>query len=175
MKRKDAGYSLIEAMTVLAILALTLTLGLSNFGGSLRRNRTQASMHLLSADMAMARNTAIMRGVAVVVCPRTTDGGCGGDSDWSRGWIVFADGDGNRLPDPGQALLRSEDAPAAGDGGFRLISSRPLLRYQPDGRSANSNLTVHVCVDGKISGQVIVNNLGRVRTSYGKAGSPCPR
>ncbi|MBC7991188.1 MAG: GspH/FimT family pseudopilin [Luteimonas sp.] len=175
MKRKDAGYSLIEAMTVLAILALTLTLGLSNFGGSLRRNRTQATMHLLSADMAMARNTAIMRGVAVVVCPRTTDGGCGGDSDWSRGWIVFADGDGNRRPDPGQALLRSEDAPAAGDGSMRVVSSRPWLRYQPDGRSANSNLTVHVCVDGKISGQVKVNNLGRIRTSTQDAGSPCPR
>ena len=77
-------------------------------------------------------------------------------------------------PIPEQDLLRSEDAPAAGDGGLRIVSSRPLLRYQPDGRSANSNLTVHVCVDGRISGQVIVNNLGRVRTSYQKAGSPCP-
>jgi type IV fimbrial biogenesis protein FimT len=175
MKRKSAGFSLIEAMTVLAILAVTLTLGLSNFGGSLRRNRTQATMHLLSANMAMARNTAIMRGMAIVVCPRTVDGGCAGDSDWSRGWIVFADGDGNRRPDPDQTLLRSEDAPAAGDRSMRVVSSRPLLRYQQDGRSANSNLTVHVCVDGKISGQVIVNNLGRVRTSTRKAGSPCPR
>lgn len=175
MKRTIAGFTLIELMTVLAIVAIGLTMGLPAFGNALQRNRTQTTMHLLSADMAMARGSAIMRRSAVVVCPRTSGGGCGADSDWSEGWIVFTDRDGNRIPDLAADVLRSEDAPAGGNSALRLVSSRPFLRYQPDGRSANSNLTVHVCTDDKVSGQVIVNNLGRVRTSYQKAGTPCPR
>jgi type IV fimbrial biogenesis protein FimT len=173
MRCRIAGFTLIEEMTVLAILAITLSIGLPAFGDALQRNRTQTTMHLLSADMAMARNSAIMRSAPVVVCPRDLGGGCGTGSDWGSGWIVFTDVDGNRVPDLEADILRSEDAPAD-NSALRIVSSRPLLRYQPDGRSANSNLTVHVCADDGILGQVIVNNLGRVRTSYQKAGAPCP-
>jgi len=174
MKRKTAGFTLIETMTVLAILAITLAMGLPAFGEALQRNRTQTTMHLLSADMAMARGSAIMRRTAVVICPRGADGRCGADKDWSDGWIVFTDRDGNRLPDLDEDVLRSEDAPAADDPSMRLYSSRPLLRYQPDGRSAHSNLTVHVCTNGKVAGRVIVNNLGRVRTTRDTGGASCP-
>src|SRR5690606_12073683 len=61
MARTDAGFTLIEAMAVLALLAISLTLGLPALTGTLDRQRLATSLHLVSADMAMARSSAIMR------------------------------------------------------------------------------------------------------------------
>ncbi|MEP6633231.1 MAG: GspH/FimT family pseudopilin [Luteimonas sp.] len=174
MKRKVAAFTLIELVTATAIVAIGTALALPAFSAALQRNRTGSAMNLLGADIAMARTTAITRHIAIVVCPRGSGDGCRDDSDWSSGWLVFADADGNRSPDTKQDLLRSEDAPTAADSAYRLVSSRPFLRYQRDGRSAHSNLTIHVCVKSKIDGQVIVNNTGRMRISRQKAGSACP-
>ncbi len=174
MNRKDAGFTLIEAMIVLSIIAMTVTVGLPSFASALERNRVTLTLHQLAADMAMARSSAVVRRQQIVLCPRAADGRCSAASDWSRGWLVFADADGNRQPDTAADILRATDAPARG-GAFSVTSSRPFLRYQVDGRSAHSNLTVHVCADGRLAGQVVVNNHGRARTSRPKSAAACPR
>lgn len=174
MARKDRGFSLVEVAIVSAIAAITLAIGLPSFNGALERQQVSTTLYLLSADMAMARSSALMRREQVVVCPGTAAAGCAADSDWSRGWLVFADADGNRQPDaPGQ-LLRATDAPASARSGLRARSTRPFLRYQASGRSAHSNLSVNVCSDGQLHGKVVVNRLGRVRGERPPAGTPCP-
>ncbi|WP_158636491.1 GspH/FimT family pseudopilin [Luteimonas marina] len=173
MNRKDTGFTLIEAMIVLSIAAMLLTVGLPAFASAMQRHRVTATLHLLAADMAMARGSAVVQGKQVVVCPRTESNRCGAASDWGRGWLVFTDADGNRQPDIAADILRSADAPGRG-GRLSVISSRPFLRYQVDGRSAHSNLTVHVCADGQLAGQVVVNNHGRARTSRPKSPAACP-
>ncbi|WP_370566044.1 GspH/FimT family pseudopilin [Luteimonas salinilitoris] len=175
MTRKDAGFTLIEAMTVIAIVAVTLAVGIPAFGGTLQRHRVRTAMHLLSADMAMARSTAIMRRGQIVVCPRTADNRCRDDRDWRHGWLVFTDEDRNRQPDGTGDILRVRDAPSGTDSGLTLTSSRRFLRYQRDGRSANANLTVRVCAGERLAGKVIVNNLGRVRSARPVKPTPCPR
>lgn len=172
MDRKDAGFTLVELLTVLTVLALLLTLGLPAFSGVLARQRVAGALHLLSADMAMARATAVMRREPVVVCPRDASGACAGSRDWSGGWMVFRDPDGNRSPDTAGHVLRLSDPP--GGGALALPASRTLLRYQPDGRSANSNLTVYVCAGPSYGGKVVVNNLGRVRSERADPAAPCP-
>lgn len=173
MVHNAAGFTLIEAMVVVAITAITLTLGVPTFGDALQRQRISTTMHLLSADMAMARSTALMRRAQVVVCPRTDTAACASGGDWSRGWLVFKDTDGNRRPDADSDLLRTTDAPAGSRDVLELSANRPLLRYQADGRSANTNLTVRICAGGQLRGKVIVNNLGRVRSERTSAGTPC--
>jgi type IV fimbrial biogenesis protein FimT len=88
--------------------------------------------------------------------------------------MSFIDSDGNRQPESDADILRASDAPAAKT--LFLPSSRPFLRYQADGRAANSNLTVYLCEDTEYAGMVVVNNLGRVRTERASTtGKPCPR
>ena len=163
MTRKDAGLTLIELLTTLTIAAVTLTVGLPAFSGTLERTRVSTTMHRVSADLAMARSTAIMRRAQVVVCPRTPDYRCSDDSDWSRGWIVFTDDDGNRQPDEDAHILRVTDPPS--HRRLAIDSTRRFLRYQRDGRSAHSNQTVRVCSRDRLAGTVVVNNLGRVRSA----------
>ena len=174
MNGKDAGFTLIELMATLAILAVTLALGTPSFSSVIQRQRVNTTLHLLSTDIAMARNTALMRRSHVIVCPRTTAGSCASGQDWSRGWMVFNDPDGNRQPDAETDILRVTEAP--GGALLFLPASRPLLRYQSDGRAANSNLTVYVCKNKQYVGKVVVNNLGRVRSERaGSIESACPR
>lgn len=173
MTRKDAGLTLIELLTTLAIAAVTLTIGLPAFSGILERTRVATTMHRVSADLAMARSSAIMRRAQVVVCPRTADFRCRSDRDWSHGWIVFTDDDGNRQPDDNAHILRVTDPPAHRH--LSIGSTRHFLRYQRDGRSAHSNQTVRVCSGEDLAGTVVVNNVGRVRTARPARGTPCPQ
>lgn len=168
------GLTLVELMTTLVILTLASTLGLTAFADAISRTRVQTALHLISADLAMARNTAIMRRNQVVACPGDPAGGCRKDADWSYGWIVFADTDGNRRPDSPHDLLRVNDAPSGAPGSIRLASTRQFVRYQRDGRSAGTNLTINVCDRQVLAGQVIVNNLGRVRSARPATLRPCP-
>ncbi len=174
MEQSQHGFTLIESMVVLALLAVGLGLGLPALDGVLERQRIQTSLHLLSADMAMARSSAIMRREAVVLCPGHPRVGCVPGSDWSDGWLVFRDPDGNRQPDETADLLRATNAPAGGRDGLQLRSTRPRLRFQTSGLAAHSNLTVNACSDGHLRGKVIVSRLGRVRTERPTRELPCP-
>src|SRR5690606_26180467 len=154
MTRKDAGFTLIELLITVALAAILLTLGLPAFTGTLERTRVATTMHQVSADLAMARSTAIMRRAQVVVCPRTEDLRCRSGSKWTHGWIVFIDDDGNRQPDDDAHILRVTDPPS--HRSLAIDSTRRFLRYQRDGRSAHSNQTVRVCSGERLAGTVVV-------------------
>lgn len=171
MRRIPAGHSLVEAVWVLALAAIILSIGIPSFTGGLERQRVATAMHQLSADMAMARSSALMQRAQVVVCPGTPTGGCRGDQQWRDGWIVFRDVDGNRQPDMALDLLR---VATTSSSRLSLVSTRPFLRFQADGRSAHSNLSIAVCAGGLLHGRVVVNRLGRVRGERNVTPQTCP-
>ena len=167
------GFSLIEAMVVMAVAAILLAVGVPSYQGMTERTRINSAMHLLSAHMASARNTAISYRIPTVVCPSNRTGGCRTDGDWSQGWLMFFDKDGNRRPDVHEDILRDENAPI--HPSLRILSSsgRPQLRYLPDGRSSGSNITVRLCREDALLAQIVVNNAGRVRSETISGSKPC--
>lgn len=56
------GFTLIESMLVLSIIALLLSIGLPSFNGFMERNRLRAAVEGLSVDLHWARSEAVMRG-----------------------------------------------------------------------------------------------------------------
>ena len=167
------GFTLVEALTVLAVASIGLALGVPSYKSFMERQRASTAMHLLTAHMASARSTAISYRIPTVVCPSDSAGGCRTDGDWSQGWLMFFDKDGNRKPDLREDILRDENAPI--HPSLRILSSagRSQLRYLPDGRSAGSNLTVRLCREGVLLGSVIVNNVGRIRSEKGSGSTAC--
>ena len=172
-RRAAPGFSLIEALVVMAVTAIGLAIGVPSYQGMTERTRTSSAMHLLTAHMASARTTAISYRIPTVVCPSDRAGGCRTDGNWSQGWLMFFDADGNRQPDTPQDILRDENAPI--HPSLRIVSSsgRVQLRYLADGRSAGSNLTVRLCREDKLLARVIVNNVGRVRSEEASGTTPC--
>ena len=79
--KKQYGFSFIELMVALAIVALLMAYGLPAFNNfSIRQNLSNQTNNLLS-DLSFARNLAVDKGTTVTVV--STNG-----SDWEGGWTI---------------------------------------------------------------------------------------
>lgn len=159
------GFNLLEAMMAMAILAIGASLALPTFKGSLERTRTATALNQLISALAAARSAAVTRRQAVSVCPSQDRLVCRGDGIWEEGWIVFVDAGKTGQPaNPGQ-ILRAAD-PLSPSLILRTTPGRHRARFQPDGRSTGSTLTLSLCLRSghRPLGQVILNNWGRART-----------
>ena len=114
--------------------------------------------------MQAVRHSALT-GSEVVLCPGS-DAGCTATSDWSRGWIAYADIDGDRVRDAGETLVHVVPALASG---VHLVTStgRKRLVFQPMGGNAGSNATFTLCDRRGVRGAVslVLSNGGRLRAA----------
>ncbi|RKT46775.1 GspH/FimT family pseudopilin [Thiocapsa rosea] len=85
--RKADGFSLIELLFSISILAILLGLGIPSFQGLIERNRVTSATNELITTLQLARSTAIRRNEVVSICPLVDANTCGGS--WSSGWMVF--------------------------------------------------------------------------------------
>ncbi len=169
------GFTLIEAMISVSVLGILAGVAAPAFASLIEHQRTSAAIGSLTTNMALARMAAITRNRRAVLCPSLDGSQCRADTDWSGGWMLFLDDDGNRKPDTGEEVLRVDLTPTSRH--LRVVSTkgRHQLRYLPDGRSAGTNLTISICnPNGELLGAVIVNNMGRPRSQRPKAATPCP-
>lgn len=164
LRRAASGYTLLEALTVMAIILATTSMALPAFAKALERQRAAASLHAIAAQFAIARSTAITRRAHVSVCPSRGDGTCRSDWDWSEGWLMYLDPGRKGQPARGADILRNERAPAPRSLVILSSSGRRAVRFQPNGKTGGSNITVRVCQEDRLLGSVMVNNLGRVRS-----------
>lgn len=173
--RRNAGFTLIELATTLSVVAILAGIAAPSFAGFIEHQRASAAITSLMTHMALARVAAITRNQRAVLCPSSDGIRCEASSDWSAGWMLFHDEDGNRTPDGSDEIVRVDLEPTSHH--LRVVSTtgREQLRYLPDGRSAGANLTVSICnKGGELLGQVIVNNMGRPRSERPKVPTPCP-
>lgn len=101
--RHLSGVSLVELMTTVSALAVTLTLGVPTFNNlQATVQRGQATTDLVSS-FALARSEAGRRGVSVTVCASADRLTCDSSQtpNWRNGWIVFTDADMDKIVDSG--------------------------------------------------------------------------
>ncbi len=107
----SGGFTLLELMIVVVIVALVLALGAPSFGDFFRNNRlAEASNGLISAGQ-LARTEAIKRQQTVAVCASANpEAGAGAACSGGAftGWIVFADADGDCQRSAGEQLISGE-------------------------------------------------------------------
>lgn len=169
---RPRGFTLQELMVTLLILAVLCALALPSLSASVSRMRADMLRMQLVSVFNSARSTAITRAAPVAVCPSEDGMHCG--DDWSQGWLILLDrGSGTAPPSPADVL---QHRPGYRDAAVvaRSSQSRPRLRFQPDGRSGGSPLTVAICAGGQLHGEVVVNNVGRTRATRRRDTVDCP-
>ena len=85
---KSAGFSLVELLVVLAIVAIIVAMGLPEIANYLRSNRLSTQANHFIAVMNFARAQAISRNQEVFV----TRSGNNQPHYWNKGWQVWIDG-----------------------------------------------------------------------------------
>lgn len=158
------GFTLIEMLIAMVILCLVLGIALPGFTRAVARVKSVSARSAITATLFDAQRHATVLGRQMVVCPGN-ETGCGIGSDWSGGWIVFIDDNGDRRQGPGETIVRREPALPAGVG-LRSTVGRPRIVYQPNGGSAGSNATFTLCDRrGPDDAQrLVLANGGRLRT-----------
>lgn len=87
------GFTLVELIVTLALVAILLGIALPSFSGVVRENRLTTATNRLSRVISLARSAAIEHGQSVTVCQSLDQWRCGAKDagNWSAGWLMFTD------------------------------------------------------------------------------------
>ncbi len=113
------GFTLLELMTAIAVMAVLLSVGVPSFVQIIRNNRITAQTNELVSALNVARSESIKRGIPVSVCSSTNGTSCAGSATWGTGWIAFTDSGAAGQVNAGDEVLQVWPAV---QGGLQLNS-----------------------------------------------------
>ncbi|THB64925.1 MAG: hypothetical protein D6B27_09470, partial [Gammaproteobacteria bacterium] len=153
------------------------TIAIPPFSNLVKNSKISTSLNNLTADLYLARHTAIKHNSHAVICPRnSSNNDCSGSADWENGWIVFIDNnkDGkcefisDLCADKGK-IIKIGEGITSKDLKMRGYGHRNYrIRYDPMGFSYAYNGKVIACDDrGKgYARGIVISNSGRVRATH---------
>lgn len=164
---KSRGFTLIELMIVIALVAILTSLAVPGFSQFLSKRSVSAAAATLATDYRFARSEAIKRSSFVTVCRSTDSATCAGTSEsWHGGWIVFADADGNGVVGANEEILRVQQV-IQGISSIvnpTLSSTRHTATFRPSGIAVavNDSMVVTPSVASTNTRLLCISNQGRV-------------
>lgn len=168
-KNRGKGFTLLELLTVIAVVAILGAFAVPSLDAVNKRNRIVSVTNDLIISYQLARDEALLRGRRVAVCRRSrsasenatctqsnlgTDAHCScatGTADtssdgWEDGWLVFVDSNQNSEADSDETLIRVFDPVASS---FTVRGNSPhqqRVYFDADGTSIAGS--VWVCEQG---------------------------
>jgi type IV fimbrial biogenesis protein FimT len=130
------GFTLIELVITIALLAILIGMALPSFRATIQNNRMTAQANEMVTALQFARSEALKRSAPVTVCASDTSqdpAQCG--SDWSAGWLAFVDGQIEGAGSVSIVQRLREWPPTRGDMTISHNGPEDFVRYLADGRA----------------------------------------
>ena len=100
MNRRSAGFTLIELMVVIAIVAIMVMIAAPSFTRFISNYRATGATNDFLQGVTLTRGEALKRGRKVLMVPNLADGTPSVSGTWTNGWTVFVDVNGDQTYAP---------------------------------------------------------------------------
>ncbi len=165
-QRFNHGFTLIELMMTVVLLGIlvNMVMPLGKLAESFKLDYFNQRIY---SSAVLARSEAIKRSSTVSICRSTNGTSCQNGSDWSDGWVVFVNPNGNNSIDAGEDVIRFY-APFGGPVRFGWDNGQ-LLTFISRGSVVNQG-TFTLCStlnQGVTERQVTVSGSGLIRKREG--------
>ena len=167
---KVRGFTLIESMVVLSVLAVLASLAAPSFADFTRRLRVDSVREQFIGSMNLARTEAIRQGRNVVMRRIEPCAVANAATEWYCGWNVFVDLDNSRTHDAGEPLLRE----VRGDANVLIQRTNPVsgafIQFTRFGLPDHGNISFRIFPAGQEAEdpantqRICISSAGRART-----------
>lgn len=128
--RQVSGFTLLELMVTISIMAILLAVALPSFQGSLRSNRVSTTSNELLASLSLARSEGIKSTRGGGVCASPDGASCPAAATWNQGWMVWTEKDGDGVFDNDETVVRYSQGKAQ----LRVTGSAATVAFDGRGR-----------------------------------------
>jgi type IV fimbrial biogenesis protein FimT len=141
MRSRRRGFTLVEMLTVMSVLAVLIAVASPGLASLTSANALSAAQGELASAMVLARSEALKRGTTVALAATAPIAG----AEFSGGWRIFVDANGNGIYDAGEVIVREQPA---FHGDLRLATLGGATAVTNNGRgflAPSSMVTINVC------------------------------
>lgn len=139
----QAGFTLVELLVTIVILAVIATLGIPSLSKFLREwQRDNVSREFMAA-VQTARAEAIKSSRKVILCPSSDGSSCANSTSWKTGWLAFVDTDGNGSLDADERIITQRSTEANVSSMTSSDDVRQVV-FLPNGLAGSGNTEITV-------------------------------
>ena len=161
--KKQSGFTLLELIITTGIIAIVMVFAVPAMGTFIKNDRLSTQINTLVSHLAYARSQSVTNAQQVILCASENLTSCSSSGNWSKGWILFIDADGDSSFSAGEEILRAKQELS---GANTLTSSAgSKIIYDSRGFASDSNGTFSLCDDRGATKMksLTISPTGRVR------------